>query len=107
MKLSVVIPAHDEAASIGATLDALAETLRREAVDYEILVVDDHSQDATAAIVQRVAERHPGVRCIANPRPPGFGYAVRAGLDAYTGDAVAIVMADLSYSPDDLVTYFR
>jgi dolichol-phosphate mannosyltransferase len=107
MKLSVVVPAHNEEGSIGATLDALAETLRREAIDYEILVVDDHSADATAASVQRAAERHPGVRCISNPRAPGFGYAVRAGLDSYTGDAVAIVMADLSDSPDDLVTYFR
>jgi dolichol-phosphate mannosyltransferase len=39
--------------------------------------------------------------------PPGFGHAVRAGLDVYTGDAVAIMMADMSDSPKDLVLYYR
>ena len=39
--------------------------------------------------------------------PPGFGYAVRAGLELYTGEAVAIMMADLSDSPRDLVAYYR
>ena len=47
------------------------------------------------------------VRCIRNPYPNGFGFAVRAGLEAFTGDAVAIVMADGSDDPDDLVLYYR
>ena len=42
----------------------------------------------------------------ATPGPHGFGHAVRCGLDAFTGDAVAIVMADGSDSPDDLVRYY-
>jgi dolichol-phosphate mannosyltransferase len=43
--------------------------------------------------------------CLRSPNPPGFGYAVRAGLQVYTGDAVAIMMADLSDAPRDLVLY--
>ena len=39
--------------------------------------------------------------------PPGFGHAVRAGLESYSGDAVAIMMADLSDSPKDLILYYR
>jgi len=107
MKLSVVIPAHNEAGSIGRTVEALALTLDRESIPWEILVVDDHSADATVDEIVALAARHPGVRCISNERRGGFGYAVRSGLDAYTGDAVAIVMADLSDSPEDLVTYYR
>lgn len=108
MKLSVVIPAHNEEGSIGRTVEALVLTLDRESIPHEVVVVNDHSIDGTEAEVLAIAERHPSVRIVANPRKEGgFGYAVRAGLDAYTGDAVAIVMADLSDSPEDLVTYYR
>jgi dolichol-phosphate mannosyltransferase len=47
------------------------------------------------------------VRWATSHNPPGFGYAIRAGLDLYQGDAVAIMMADMSDSPSDLVLYFR
>jgi dolichol-phosphate mannosyltransferase len=107
VKLSVVIPAHNERGSIRRTVEAVALTLEREGIDHEVLVVDDHSSDGTGAEVDAVARQHSGVRVIANDRKPGFGYAVRAGLEVYTGDAVAILMADLSDSPEDLVTYFR
>lgn len=107
MKLSVVIPAHDEAESIGATLQAFADELNAESIVYEIVVVDDSSTDDTAEVVRRVSEHDPNVSCVRSPRPPGFGHAVRAGLDVFTGDAVAIVMADLSDSPKDLVSYYR
>jgi dolichol-phosphate mannosyltransferase len=107
LKLSVVIPAHDEAGSIAETLVALAETLEREAIDYELLVVDDTSTDATLDLVRSVGEGNPRIRAVASPYPPGFGRAVRAGLETFDGDAVAIVMADGSDAPADVVTYWR
>jgi dolichol-phosphate mannosyltransferase len=107
MKLSVVIPAHNEHESIGATLEALRAELAAEQIPYEILVVDDASTDGTGEVVRAIAEGDADVRCVRSPRPPGFGQAIRAGLDEYTGDAVAIVMGDLSDSPKDLVRYYR
>jgi dolichol-phosphate mannosyltransferase len=107
MKLSVVIPAHNEVDSIQATVEVVTSELRAEGIPYEIVVVDDHSSDGTGEAVQAIAEHDPGVRCIRSPLSPGFGQAVRAGLDEFTGDAVAIVMADLSDSPKDLVRYYR
>jgi dolichol-phosphate mannosyltransferase len=107
LRLSVVIPAHNEAESIGATVTTLANTLTAERIPHEILVVDDASSDGTAAVVHEVSTRSPSVRCIRSHLPLGFGHAVRAGLDHYTGDAVAIFMADSSDSPADLVCYHR
>ncbi|HTA96784.1 MAG TPA: glycosyltransferase family 2 protein [Solirubrobacteraceae bacterium] len=107
LRLSVVIPARDEAAGIGETVTTLASTLTAERIPHEILVVDDASSDGTAAVVNEVSTRSPTVRCIRSHLPPGFGHAVRAGLDHYTGDAVAIFMADSSDSPADLVHYYR
>jgi dolichol-phosphate mannosyltransferase len=107
MKLSVVIPAHNEVESIGETVESTVDELERAGIPYEILVVDDASGDGTADAVGAIAEHNPNVRCLRSHLPPGFGYAVRAGLGAYAGDAVAIMMADLSDSPRDLVLYYR
>jgi dolichol-phosphate mannosyltransferase len=107
MKLSVVIPAHNEIGSIAETVERTANQLEQAMIEHEILVIDDASSDGTGDAVRAIAERRPSVRCARSHLPPGFGHAVRAGLDLYTGDAVAIMMADLSDSPADLVTYHR
>jgi len=106
MRLSVVIPAHNEAGSIEQTVQRLASTLE-EGIDYELLVVDDGSSDGTAEAVTRAKAGDPRVRCVRSTYPRGFGFAVRAGLEQFTGDALAIVMADGSDSPLDLVRYHR
>jgi dolichol-phosphate mannosyltransferase len=107
MKLSVVIPAHNEEGSVRETLAELVSTLDAEGIEHEVVVVDDSSTDGTAAVVEAFAAEHPQVRCLPSPYRNGFGFAVRAGLEAFTGDAVAIVMADGSDSPRDLVAYQR
>ena len=107
MKLSVVIPAHNEEQSITETVEAVVERLAREGIPYEVLVVDDASTDRTAERVARLVANDPDVRYVRNRYRNGFGFAVRAGLEEFTGDAVAIVMADLSDHPDDLVAYHR
>jgi dolichol-phosphate mannosyltransferase len=107
VKLSVVIPAHDEVESIATTVQAITARLDHEQIDYEILVVDDASADGTGEVVEGLALNNPRVRCSRSTLPPGFGHAVRHGLSRYRGDAVAIMMADASDSPEDLVRYYR
>jgi dolichol-phosphate mannosyltransferase len=107
VKLSVVIPAHNEAECIGGTILGLVDALEREGIEYEILVVDDGSSDGTASLVDQLGEENPRIRCRGSHYPNGFGFAVRAGLEEFDGDAVAIVMADGSDSPYDLVRYHR
>jgi dolichol-phosphate mannosyltransferase len=107
LTLSVVIPAHNEEGSIRPVLRALCEALENASIAYEIVVVNDHSHDRTADAVAEVAREYPSVRCVENDGEGGFGLAVRCGLDAYTGDCVAIVMADGSDPPEDLVRCYR
>jgi dolichol-phosphate mannosyltransferase len=107
MKLSVVIPARNEAQLIETTLDAVLAQLASEGTDYEVLVVDDGSTDGTADAVARVAARDARVRCVRHDEAHGFGHAVRKGLELFTGDAVVIVMADGSDDPRDIVLYYR
>ncbi len=107
MKLSIVIPAHNEEGSIEPTLRSLNVVLMREGIDAEILVVDDHSSDGTSTILERLTAEMPQLRTVQNEGPGGFGYAVRCGLEHFTGDRVAVMMADLSDDPEDLIRFNR
>ena len=70
-----------------------------------MLVVDDASVDGTPAVVEAIAAEHPQVRSLRSHQPRGFGFTVRSGLERFDGDAVAIMMADGSDDPGDLVRY--
>jgi dolichol-phosphate mannosyltransferase len=107
VKLSVVIPARDEEETIQATVAGIVSALADEGIDHEVIVVDDSSADGTAEVVRQISAEHPQVRCLPSPYENGFGFAVRAGLEQFAGDAVAIMMADGSDSPKDLISYHR
>lgn len=107
MKLSIVIPAYNEEASIEKTVLAFHKELKKEKIPHEILVVSDNSKDNTEKILDRLEKSIKELRHINNTPPNGFGFAVRKGLESYTGDCVALVMADMSDRPMDLVAYYR
>lgn len=107
MKLSVVMPAQNEEGSVAATVEGVAAALEREGIDYEVIVVNDDSEDSTEAVVAALGESNPRIRVHRSHHERGFGNAIRSGLEIFEGDAVAIVMADASDDPNDLVRYHR
>ena len=108
MKLSIVTPAYNEAENLPPTIKALYEKLSRSGIPHEILIVNDNSNDNTVEVLNDLILMIPTLRYITNEPPHnGFGFAVRKGLENFTGDCVAIVMADMSDSPDDLVVFYN
>ena len=107
MKLSVVIPAYNEAESIPETLLTLYQELNNQKIEHEILVVNDNSKDTTLTVLQELTQKIPSLVIHTNKGPNGFGYAVRYGLERFSGDCVAVMMADLSDSPQDLVAFYN
>jgi dolichol-phosphate mannosyltransferase len=105
--LSVVIPARNEEKHLAPTVEGLCAALGGAGIPFEIVIVDDQSSDGTRAVGDRLAVERPEVRIIPGGRLPGFGRAVRAGLAAFRGDAVVVVMADQSDDPADVVRYYR
>jgi len=103
---SIVIPAYNEEDSITPTVESISQTLEKEGINYEILVVNDNSLDRTEAVLQELGTQNNKVRYINNYYPNGFGFAVRCGLENFSGDAVAIVMADSSDSPENIIDYY-
>jgi len=108
MKLSIVIPAYNEEGSIEETLTSLYDELQNEQIDHEIVVVNDNSKDNTLALLESLkSSKIPTLNIHTNLGPNGFGYAVRYGLERFEGDMVAVMMADLSDDPKDLVKFYR
>lgn len=107
MKLSVVIPAYNEEGSIEETVRAISGKLREEQIAHEIVVVNDNSKDRTLDLLEQLQQEIGELTYYTNEGPNGFGYAVRYGLERFDGDCVAIMMADLSDDPEDLVRFYR
>jgi len=106
-KLSLIMPAHNEEGSVKETIVQFHRTLQNENILHEILVIDDGSKDRTEHIVKGLMKSIKEVKYIRNKFPNGFGLAVRKGLEHFDGDYAAIVMADLSDSPVDLIKMYK
>ena len=104
---SILIPAYNEEKNIIPTLETLAEKLRAEGIPFELLVVNDNSTDNTPAVIEEKAHEIPEIHLVHNTPPGGLGRAVRCGLEHFNGDVLAVVMADSSDHPDDVVRCYR
>ena len=97
MRVSFLIPAYNEAATIEAVLEAVAAL----PLESQIVVVDDGSTDGTAALVERWVEGRNGLVLLRQPNR-GKGAAIRAAIPHADGDVIVIQDADMEYDPADV-----
>jgi|SRR5450432_100995 dolichyl-phosphate beta-glucosyltransferase len=93
---SIVLPAYNESARIGESLERILAHVARRGWDAEVIVVNDGSTDSTADIVHGLARQNPLLRLIENPGNRGKGYSVRNGMLRARGDILLFSDADLS-----------
>lgn len=93
---SIVIPAYNEDARIGTSLEKVLAHVARKRWDAEVIVVNDGSQDKTVEIVRQCAARNPRLRLLENPGNRGKGYSVRNGMLHASGEVLLFSDADLS-----------
>jgi dolichyl-phosphate beta-glucosyltransferase len=93
---SIIIPAYNESARLGATLDRVLNYVSSEQWDAEIIVVNDGSRDNTADLVRQYATTNPHLRLLHNPGNRGKGYSVRNGMLNASGEILLFSDADLS-----------
>jgi dolichyl-phosphate beta-glucosyltransferase len=106
-EISIIIPAFNEALRLPATLDSVERHLAKDTVPTEVIVVDDGSRDATAAVVRERAARWPQLRLVSAPRNAGKGAAVQLGMASARGRFRVFSDADLSVPIDDLDLLLR
>jgi undecaprenyl-phosphate 4-deoxy-4-formamido-L-arabinose transferase len=100
--VSVVIPVHNEEASLDPLYERLERVLEDLAQPYEVIFVDDGSRDRSLDLLCRLQEKHEAVRVIQLNRNYGQHAAVFAGLDHARGDVVVTLDADLQNPPEEI-----
>ena len=104
MKLSIILPVRNEAKGISKTLDLICAGI--DQIDYEIIAVNDFSDDDTYNIISKKKDSISKIKLFDNAKK-GLGGAINLGIEKSNGDAICIMMADLSDDINDLKKYYE
>ena len=104
--LSVVLPAHNEEEAIATTVHEVIQTLSSWMLDFEVIVVDDGSQDHTGVILDTISATHPCLKVIHHSANQGYGAALVSGFEAVTRDLAFFMDSDGQFDIHDLERFF-
>jgi dolichol-phosphate mannosyltransferase len=106
MELCVIIPAKNEELTLTETIENIHKKLKGK-IPFNILVVNDHSDDGTLKLLENLAIRFSNLKFVSNEWGEGVGNAIRFGLTKWQGDIVALCMADGSDAPEDILLSYK
>lgn len=107
MDISVVVPLYNEEESLPELVSWIREVMDKHRFSYEILLIDDGSNDSSWEIVEALSLQNPAVRGIKFRRNHGKSAALYCGFEASRGDVVITMDADLQDSPDEIPELYR
>jgi hypothetical protein len=111
LNLSIIIPVHNEEQIIRTTIEKTLRSLKNINYSYEILVIDDNSNDNTSKILNSISKRNKKVRVLRKSSkrlgPTGLGSAIRYGFEHASGDILIPLMGDLSDDPKDIPKFLE
>ena len=100
--LSMFFPAYNDGGTIASLVIRAVQVAGRLTPDFEVIVINDGSTDATAEIVDELARTYPQVRVVHHARNQGYGGALRTGFAAATKELIAYTDGDAQYDPAEL-----
>jgi glycosyltransferase involved in cell wall biosynthesis len=101
-KLSLVLPTYNEAENIQKVLKEAVSAFRSLPYEWEILVVDNASQDSTRQKVAQFTEKYGSIKAIFHPRNLGYGASTKTGLHAAKGDIIIVMDSDGQHTAKDI-----
>lgn len=107
LKLSVIIPVHNQCESIAKCVKEVTKVMADTKLDYEVIVVDDGSEDDTYNIARGLARKDPRVKAVRKNPNMGKGHAIKTGFQHSTSAIVAYMDADLSMHPQQMTHYLQ
>lgn len=105
--LSVFFPAYNDSGTIASLVISALQAARELTPDFEIIIVNDGSADATAEIADELARTYPQVRVVHHQRNRGYGGALRSGFAAATRDLVFYTDGDAQYDPKEMTVLWQ
>jgi len=105
--LSIFFPAYNDSGTIASMVLSAVQTARGLTPDFEVIVVNDGSADATPQIADELARLYPEVRVVHHPTNRGYGGALRSGFAAATKDVVFYTDGDAQYDPAEMAVLWR
>ncbi|GAB6056379.1 glycosyltransferase family 2 protein [Methanobacterium movens] len=102
MEVSVIIPMYNEEENVSPTISQIKAVLDDAYDAYEIIVVDDGSQDKTRDLARKISENNPQLKVLQHEINQGMGKALRTGFEKARGEVVVTIDADLSYEPSEI-----
>lgn len=102
LSISAVLPAFNEAENLAAVVSGLAGVLDAWGADFEIIVVDDGSEDGTGRLAEELARREPPLRVVHHPRNLGYGAALRSGFTHARHNWIFFMDADGQFDPQEI-----
>ena len=105
MELSIIIPAHNEEHLLPLTITQLEREIR--GIDYQIIVVNDHSTDSTENKVKKLMNNFKNIKVVSNILPKGFANALITGFSCSDSELVLPVMSDLCDDPNSIYKMYK
>jgi glycosyltransferase involved in cell wall biosynthesis len=105
--LTMFFPAYNDAGTIASLVIQAVKVAGRLTTDFEVIVVNDGSKDATAVIADELARTYPQVRVVHHPTNRGYGGALRTGFATASKDLIAYTDGDAQYDPSELETLWK
>jgi dolichol-phosphate mannosyltransferase len=99
LDISIILPTRNETDGIAKCINKISDTLEKQNLTYELLIMDDESTDGTKDVVAKLSGSNKNIRLVNRSPPYGFGYSIRDGIQMANGKMAAIMMADLSDNP--------
>jgi glycosyltransferase involved in cell wall biosynthesis len=103
VKYSVIVPCYNEAGGITSTMERLMAALSKVTA-FEVIVVDDGSDDGTGEVIESLKARYPALSIIRHNRNRGYGAALKSGIRESAGELILIIDADGTYPPEEATT---
>src|SRR5436190_3866612 len=105
--LSVFFPAYNDSGTIASMVIRAVKAASELTPDYEVIVIDDGSADATAAIADELARTYPQVRAVHHPRNRDYGAALQTGFRSATKELIFYTDGDAQYDPAELTLLWQ
>ena len=101
-KLSIIIPAYNEARTIHKILDKVEAVVLINGLEKELVIVNDCSKDDTAAVIEAYRQNKPHIKFVQHSVNQGKGAAIHTGIKEAKGDYIIVQDADLEYDPNEI-----